>query len=1467
MRQLRSNLETIHNHFRKLYGVKDGEDFAIEIEFKITAANNLAIKQARPWIFPKPFVQPPTLKFGLNHTVSSGEVYVLKVFVTHSGSNLTRSISGPDAGHFSDYTHANLIFLEEQEYDSPADANRDGVYEIDFTASASGGGTTKARLRFTVTNDELKSLAQQQWDQLSHDQRATLIPEVDSDLLKPNFANLAADVKAIVVRLARQGLLTSSGPTISVTGGGGGITEGGSASFTVSASPAPAADLDVKVTVTQSGDYGAATGQRTVTIPTTGSVAFTVDTTDDSADETDGSVTATVDAGSGYTVSSSQSAATVGVADNDDAPQPEISISGGGGITEGGSASFTVSASPAPAADLDVKVTVTQSGDYGATTGQRTVTVPTSGSVAFTVGTTDDQADEADGSVTATANAGSGYTVSSSQGAATVSVADNDDAPPPPPTPVVSISGGSGVTEGGSASFTVSASPAPSVNLDVKVTVTQSGDYGATTGQRTVTVPTSGSVAFTVGTTDDSADETDGSVTATVDAGSGYTVSSSQGAATVAVTDNDDGPDYTDYQTLVDHLIEIRDNPVNTAVKGNPVHIRKWNQVLAAIGYDSGESPMPESEIHANAAKWPESSFKLASDYLKLQAGQPEISVSGGGGITEGGSISFTVSASPAPSANLDVKVTVTQSGDYGATTGQRTVTVPTSGSVSFTVGTTDDSADETDGSVTATLVDGADYDLGPTKTATVAVADNDDATPDYTDYQTVVDYLIQVRDNPENTAVQGNPAHILKWNRVLAAIGYDSGETPMAESEIHANAARWPDSPFKAASVYLKSQAQTPVVSIAGGSGVTEGGSASFTVSASPAPSANLDVKVTVTQSGDYGATTGQRTVTIPTSGSVTFTVGTTDDQADEADGSVTATVDAGTGYTVSSSQSAATVSVADDDAPPPPPTPVVSVSGGSGITEGGSASFTVSASPAPSANLDVKVTLTQSGDYGATTGQRTVTVPTSGSVTFTVGTTDDSADEADGSVTATLVDGAAYDLGTSKTATVTVSDNDAPTPVVSITGGSGITEGGSASFTVTASPAPSANLDVKVTVTQSGDYGATTGQRTVTVPTTGSVSFTVSTTDDSADEADGSVTATVDAGTGYTVSSSQSAATVSVADNDDAPTPEISISGSNGITEGGSASFTVSASPAPSANLDVKVTITQSGDYGATTGQRTVTVPTSGSVSFTVGTTDDSADETDGSVTATVDAGSGYTVSSSQGAATVSVADNDDAPTPVVSVTGGGGITEGGDASFTVSASPAPTANLDVKVTITQSGDYGATTGQRTVTVPTTGSVTFTVGTTDDSADETDGSITATVDAGSGYTVSSSQGAATVSVADNDDAPEISVTVEDASATEGGVLTFRVRLSAASAEEITIKWYTAPAYDRVDDRAHTSDYQAAEGELVFAPGVTELTGEVWLEQDEEDEPDEYFAVEAFLPGNFLQADATGTMTIVDDD
>ena len=49
--QLRQHLTVIHDHFKGLYNPAADEPFAMEIEFKITSDNVLAIKQARPWVF------------------------------------------------------------------------------------------------------------------------------------------------------------------------------------------------------------------------------------------------------------------------------------------------------------------------------------------------------------------------------------------------------------------------------------------------------------------------------------------------------------------------------------------------------------------------------------------------------------------------------------------------------------------------------------------------------------------------------------------------------------------------------------------------------------------------------------------------------------------------------------------------------------------------------------------------------------------------------------------------------------------------------------------------------------------------------------------------------------------------------------------------------------------------------------------------------------------------------------------------------------------------------------------------------------------------------------------------------------------------------------------------------------------------------------------------------------------------
>jgi len=79
---------------------------------------------------------------------------------------------------------------------------------------------------------------------------------------------------------------------------------------------------------------------------------------------------------------------------------------------------------------------------------------------------------------------------------------------------------------------------------------------------------------------------------------------------------------------------------------------------------------------------------------------QPTITIAGGSAVTEGGDVTFTLTADPVPAANLAVTVSVTESGNVASSgaTGTRTVTIGTGGTVDFTVETEDDDVDEADG-------------------------------------------------------------------------------------------------------------------------------------------------------------------------------------------------------------------------------------------------------------------------------------------------------------------------------------------------------------------------------------------------------------------------------------------------------------------------------------------------------------------------------------------------------------------------------------------------------------------------------------------------------------------------------------------------------------------------------------------------------------------------------------------------
>ena len=113
--------------------------------------------------------------------------------------------------------------------------------------------------------------------------------------------------------------------------------------------------------------------------------------------------------------------------------------------------------------------------------------------------------------------------------------------------------------------------------------------------------------------------------------------------------------------------------------------------------------------------------------------------------------------------------------------------------------------------------------------------------------------------------------------------------------------------------------------------------------------------------------------------------------------------------------------------------------------------------------------------------------------------------------------------------------------------------------------------------------------------------------------------------------------------------------------------------------------------------------------------------------------------------------------------------------------------------------------------------------------------------------------------------DAP--SIMINDVSVTEGNsgttAATFTVRLSAAYGQTVTVHYATADG----SATAAGGDYQAASGDVTFAPGVTSRTVTVLVNGDRFAESSESFFVRLTNPTNAIVADASGTGTILDDE
>ena len=404
------------------------------------------------------------------------------------------------------------------------------------------------------------------------------------------------------------------------------------------------------------------------------------------------------------------------------------------------------------------------------------------------------------------------------------------------------------------------------------------------------------------------------------------------------------------------------------------------------------------------------------------------------------------------------------------------------------------------------------------------------------------------------------------------------------------------------------------------------------YTVSLSPSgvtPTDDLKVDYatadgTATAGDDYTAESGTLTFTRTAAGSQTFTVQTTEDAIDEGTGETfTVSISSpsgGGGPTPTIGTSSVSTTITDDD---DAPTGITLSASPSTLGEDDSAtSVTVTATlngstlPSPTVVTigTLSGTATKGTDYTATT-LASITIPANSSSatgTLTITPTDDTVVEGDETIIISGTTTVSLDVSD---ATITLTDDDkTTTPTddkdsaeLSISGPSAnVSEGGSATFTVTLSEAV-AKAPVQVAWTATGntdDYSPASGTVTFAANSAAGAtqSITIAVTDDALSETAESFTVTL--GTITSTLSSQvslksgaSSATATISESDRSPyrSPVPS-----SVDEGDATSnYTVSLSPSgvtPTADLTVSYatadgTATAGSDYTASSGTLTFT------------------------------------------------------------------------------------------------------------------------------------------------------------------------------------------------------------------------------------------------------------------------------------
>ncbi|MEC7838641.1 MAG: Calx-beta domain-containing protein [Chlamydiota bacterium] len=623
-----------------------------------------------------------------------------------------------------------------------------------------------------------------------------------------------------------------------------------------------------------------------------------------------------------------------------------------------------------------------------------------------------------------------------------------------------------------------------------------------------------------------------------------------------------------------------------------------------------------------------------------------------------------------------------------------------------------------------------------------------------------------------------------------------------------------------------------------------------------------------------DYTQVSGGTFTILAGTSSQTFTVDVTADLTNEADEAISLNIEKTSG-TVTGQDVFTLIGagvILNDDAQP-----TISISDASAL-EGNALNFTVTLSNPSDQDITVLYSTADGfinaatladNDYTQVSNQLITFLAGSTSATATVLTTADTNFELDeqlfvnlsSSTNASILDG--QGVGTII--------NDDGVPLISIDDVT-VTEGGTLTFTVSLSSSSVqivtvdyATSDGTATVIDS-DYTPISPAQTLTfLPGITSQTISVFTTADTKFELNENLFVDLSAASNAAIADNQGEGTIT--DNDVQPT--ISISDAS-VAEGGTLVFTVTLSNASYQDITVLYSTADGtatvadNDYTPISPAQSLTF-LSGSVSETISvvTTADPKFELNENLFVNLTTPTNATILDNQGEGTIL---NDEA-LPTISISDAT-VTEGGTLTFTVTLSHESYQDITVDFSTSDGtatiadNDYTAISPAQTLTfLAGSTSETITVATTADTKFELNENLFVDLTNPTNATIADNQGEGTIT--DDDVQPTISIS--DATVTEGGTLTFTVTLSNASYQDITVDYVTADGTATVADNDYTAISPVQT--LTLLSGSTSETITVATTADTKFELNENLFVNLTNPTNATIADAQGEGTITDDD